>query len=303
MKSPKKPTVTIGICAYNEAANIGLLLQDIAHFKPEGVIIKKVHLVSDGSSDATVKIARHSSLKNLYISDRRQRKGLAASTNLLLKKCNTDVLILINADIRILDPKFVQKLTKSIADGKADLTSCNLIPSKGLNRLEKTLIASMAFKTQLYESHKNGHNVYTCHGSARALSKKLYSTLRFPHSVGEDAYSYLFTLSHGLKYRYVKNTEVVYKEPSTVKDYLKQSVRFKQSQSQFIQEFGPELVKDSYTLPLSLIIKVFFQHFLKTPMELVFYISLTTYSKLKSMQHRRISNTWEIANSSKQINT
>ena len=61
----KKPTVTIGIPAYNEEANIKNLLDSILSQIQNNFIIDEIIVVSDGSSDKTADIVR--SLNNSLI--------------------------------------------------------------------------------------------------------------------------------------------------------------------------------------------------------------------------------------------
>jgi glycosyltransferase involved in cell wall biosynthesis len=301
MPKRRLPTVTVGICAYNEAANIGFLLQDIAQQIDKKFTLEKIHLISDGSSDDTVTIAKNSGLKKLKISNLKKRNGLAKSSNYLMSQTTSDILVLLNADIRLPHREFIERIITPIAAAEFDLTSCNLVAAPAQNLLEKILINSMEIKTKVFESYKKGRNVYTCHGVARALSRPLYMKLRFPHSVGEDAYSYLFALKNKFRYFYVKNTYVIYKEPSRLKDYFNQSTRYYQSKMQFETEFGKAYLKKTYLLPKGLLLKAIFTGFIKKPTLLTLYYLLTVSRNLLKVRSLPISNQWEIATTSKHI--
>ena len=58
MNNTRKPTVTIGIPAYNESANIGRLINDVLGQKQNHFRLAKIIVVSDCSSDATVSIVK-----------------------------------------------------------------------------------------------------------------------------------------------------------------------------------------------------------------------------------------------------
>ena len=77
-----KSTLTIGIPAYNEEANIGLLLNDITLQKNRNYILKEIIVVSDGSTDSTVKKVEQASIQSIKLIINKKRTGLANVQNL-----------------------------------------------------------------------------------------------------------------------------------------------------------------------------------------------------------------------------
>jgi len=80
-----KSTLTIGIPAYNEEANIGLLLNDITLQKNRNYILKEIIVVSDGSTDSTVKKVEQASIQSIKLIINKKRTGLANVQNPLQK--------------------------------------------------------------------------------------------------------------------------------------------------------------------------------------------------------------------------
>ena len=107
----------------------------------------------------------------------------------------------------------------------------------------------MDIKRKTVESINNGVNVYTCCGLARAFSKKLYSTMRFETSIGEDAFSYFYVIINLFSYQYVKNTSVFYKTSSEFTQHQRQTLRFFESQKIMKKRFGEGRVTDEHTIP------------------------------------------------------
>src|SRR3989338_10835968 len=102
-------TITIGIPAYNEEQNIGNLLKSVFSQKEDGYLLKEIIVISDGSTDKTIDIAKKfSSDKRLKILDYSQRKGKSYRVNALLKSLKNEVLITIDSD-SILKDEFVIK--------------------------------------------------------------------------------------------------------------------------------------------------------------------------------------------------
>jgi len=124
MNKIKQTAITIGIPALNEEFNIGALLDSLLKQKQEGFCIKKIIISSDGSTDNTVSIVNSYKDRRVKVIDNKVRKGVAVRQNQLIDHANTDILVLLDADITVADPKFLKKLIAPIKAGKADLCSC-----------------------------------------------------------------------------------------------------------------------------------------------------------------------------------
>ncbi len=294
-------TITVGIPAYNEESNIGFLIKDLLNQNQTKYSLEKIIVSSDGSTDGTSKVVRGFKNRTIILFDNKKREGLAAGQNRIIKNANSDVLVLLDADIRIRDPRFLEKLISPVASGKADLTAPYVKEVNPITFLEKVLFISTQVKNLAYEEFKKGDNVYTCHGQARAFSKKLYKKIRFPSSIGVDAYSYFYCLSKGFKYKYIKYVSVFYKLPDNFKDHERQSVRFFQSQRFLSKKFNKKFVISEYSIPQNLLFKSVLTYLMKQPVYTVLYILIVTYLKFKSYFSKRIINFWDISTSSKKL--
>lgn len=293
-----KITVTVGIPAYNEEANLTYLLEDLLDQKEKRVKLKKIIVYSDGSTDRTIEQVNKIKDSRLEIIQERIRKGQAYAQNQIIKKTSSDILVLLNADIVIKDRLFLEKLVHPIVAKKADLTSAKVQELYPVTFIQKLLDLSMKFKKYTFESYKKGDNIYTCHGRARGFSRRLYKSIFFKHSGGEDAFSYLFCKFHRFSYTFVKDAEVFYKLPSNFSDHERQSLRFYRSQEYLSQEFNKNFVRSEYRLPQSLVLKSILK-FLSTNPLIVVYFFLTSIMKIKSLLKRQLNETWDISVSSK----
>ena len=295
------PTVTVGIPAYNEAANIKYLLENILSQHEIGFFLDKIIVNSDGSDDDTVALASSIDDCRIQVIDDRKRKGQAARQNEIIRSTETDILVLLNADI-ILDGRyFLKEIIRPLLEGKAEFTSSNMLAVKTRTFVEKMLSMSIEFKNRIFEHWKNGNNLYTCHGAARAFSRAYYGHFHFEESVGEDAYSYFFGIEYGHRYAYVRDAVARIKLPETLTDHFKQSGRFFNSQTRFIKEFGLARIEVEYSLPKMLLFKSSIVSFLSHPILFTAYVIVTTASQWKAGFQKPIGQTWEIATSSKQL--
>jgi glycosyltransferase involved in cell wall biosynthesis len=298
-----KPTLTIGIPAFNEEANVGYLLNDLKKQKIKLSRLKEIIIVSDGSTDNTVREARQVKILRgveLVVVQHKVRKGRAERQNEIMKITNSEVLVLLDADVMLKKNDFIDQLIKPIIFHKAELTSARVREIDEKAFFGKVLQASMEFKRSLFEKVRKGHNLYTCHGRARAFAKVLYKQITFRESVGEDAYSYLYAVSCGFNYQFVKNAEVFYKLPASFNDHEKQSIRFFNTQKMFEQEFGKDFVLKENYLSTIFIFKHFMGEIFKNPY-LFIYVLIATYLKIKSVFKKSFTNEWAISNSSKNI--
>lgn len=294
-----KVRVTIGIPAYNEEANIKYLLEDLLVQNTSGFTLEKILVYSDGSTDKTGSIVRRFSNNCVSVIDNEKRQGLANAQNKIFKKSNSDILVLLNADIMIKDRNYLKKLILPIIEDKADLTCGEMEELRSPTFIGEVLNTSMKFKKAVFENYKNGNNIYTCHGTARAFSNKLYKKIEFKDSVGEDAYSYLYAAFNNYKYSYVSSAKSFYRLPTNLKDHERQSIRFIQSKKRFVKEFGKNFVLSTYSLPASIFAVFALKYVIRNPLHMSFYVGIYCVLKLKSFLVPAINDKWEMSTSSK----
>ena len=296
----KKHTVTIGIPAYNEEQNIGHLLdclinQDKANFQLDKIIVS-----SDNSNDDTVKISKKYKHGKVKVIDNKVRLGQAGRQNQIISQTSSDILVLLNSDILIEGDDYIWKLIQPIVENGADLTSSNLKAMPPKSFVGKMLNITLDLRNSIYEKHKSGQNIYTCHGAARSFSRKFYKKFVFESSTAEDAFSYLFCISSGHKYQYVSSAVAYIRWPETLKDHYNQSLRFFQSKEILYKSFGINAISDEYRLPKSQILSAIIRFFLSHPIEAVAYTSIFLYSAISSLFVKPV-NTWKVSGSSKKL--
>lgn len=303
MNARSLPTVTVGIPAYNEEANIGYLLEDLLRQREEGFVLEKIIVSSDGSSDGTVPIARQYAGDKVVVLDNKDRKGRAARQNEIFSMATSDVVVLVDADVILYRHDFLKQVVKPIAGG-SDLVASEIDPLPPKTMVEGALYASMLVKNLAFRLWRKGNNIYTCTGVGRAFSRRFYSGLRVTDSVGEDAYSYLACLHRGFSYAYAREARIGIRLPDNIRDHERQSFRFHDSQKRFYREFGRDRVLREYALPRYILSFASVSVFLERPFSFLLYIGITGWLSIKfRFQSKTVSDTWEIAQSSKVLRT
>jgi len=297
----KKRRLAIGIPSYNEEANIGHLLADLARQELENFELEEIIVYCDGCTDGTVRAVGYSGVKGAKAIVGESRQGVGHGLNTIMSTTNADVLVILNADIMIKDPQFLEKIAGPILKRHADLTSVSPIELRAKGFLEEVLDLSNRIKKDIFESYRDGNNVYTCHGQARAFSKRLYKELVVRSNIGEDAYSYFFCLKNGYRYSFVADTHVYYKLPSKIRDHFRQSTRFFDSKRELRNYFDADLLSSQYVLPVSLVFSEALKYLLRYPVQVVSYVALTLAIKVFSLFRPQTKDLWEASTSTKNL--
>ena len=299
----KKPTITIGIPAYNEKQNIGHLLNSLISQNTSSGDLSKILVVSDASTDKTVEIVKSFSDPRIEIIQKEKREGAYKAQNMIVELTNSDILIMLNADILPAGTNFLEELIKPIlADAKVGIVCGEMVAAKPRTFFEKIMINSYEIKKNIYNKINQGHNLYNCVGVARAFSKNLYKKIKWPEDLPEDAYSYFTCISNGFEFIYNPKAKLIFRTPSNFKDHMKQSTRFFGGQAKMTNLFGKEIAEKEYGIPSLTIAGSIIIFLIKAPILTVFYLAIMVYIKLflsKSYQAK-----WQIAMSTKEgINT
>lgn len=296
----KQMSISICIPAYNEEANIQLLLSDLMSQRMKNAVINQIIVASDGSTDNTTQLIRNAFGKKVKVLEERSRKGIAFTQNHLLAEATGDICVLLNADIRIFDHRFIEKLVNPIVHKNADFSSASICEFSSRTWFEEILLISMQLKEKLFLYWKKANNIYTCHGPARAFRKNLYKTIHFPIDGGEDMYSYLFSVSHSYTYKYVKEAKVYYRLPYSFFDHLKQSTRYMNAKNEYIKFFLPRLVNEEMNIPIWIYIKVARRNtifLIKNFPMLTLYLFVLLLVNIIFFIRKNQCQTWDVASS------
>ena len=121
--------ISIGICAYNEEANIGKLLKSLQQQKTILADIKEIIVVSSGCTDKTNEITE-SFCKNdsrIVLIKERERKGKASAVDLFLEQAKGDICILESADT-ITSENTIEQLCLPFLDENVGIVGAHPVP-------------------------------------------------------------------------------------------------------------------------------------------------------------------------------
>ena len=294
-----KPTLTIGIPAYNEEKNIGSLIRAILAEPIVTAQLKEIIVVSDASIDRTDAIVREIKDRRVRLIRNETRRGNGGSQEAIMAETKTDILVLLDADILPVPGSIDLLIAPLIADKHIGLVSGRIIPAGPRTFVERVLAEMHLFKNRLFLSLPR-QNVYLCFGPARAFSKEFYSVFTYIDNCPTDALSYFAVLKAGLGFAYAHEARFIFRCPSTLGDHAKQSLRFAASRQSLEQIFGKAEVDEAYRLPLKTLLPALAQELLIHPVLLVSYAAMNQAIRWR-YEPSRYSSRWEMAATSKQL--
>ncbi len=298
-KMNKKISVTVGIPAYNEEKNIKNAINSVLAQKHSNFNIEKIIVISDGSSDKTIRTVKLLKNNLLKIINGKVRKGKPYRLNQVFNLATSEILVLLDADCVLEQNAISNMVTKFIDKNDVALVSGNAVPVDSNSLIPRIIKTGVQINKSASEIWNKGKNVYTFRGSFLGIRKSLYKNVVIPPSPGTDAYLFFSAMKNKYEVNFSKKSIVYYRLPEALIGHIRQSSRFILSQSSMYLLFGEE-AKIQYNLPKSILIKELFKVFLVNPIYTALFIVLRIVIKINSkIRKRKISGVWEIANSTK----
>jgi biofilm PGA synthesis N-glycosyltransferase PgaC len=217
---PQSPSLrcSVGIMAYNEVQNVGLLLEALrAQRLPEAVIEEIVVVASgctDGTEDVVRRHARCDGRIRLLVQERRE--GKASAINLFLREARGDVVVLESADT-LPTPDTFANLLAPFSDPAVGMTG-------GRPRPVDTRSTIMGYSS---------HFLWSMHHTLAQHTPKLGELVAFRRVVGaipvetavDEAAIEALVCTAGYRIRYAGDAIVFNKGPECLRDYLVQRRR------------------------------------------------------------------------------
>lgn len=302
-KEVKDLSVTIAICALNEEANIGKLLESIMIQREEDYKLERIWVISDGSTDKTVEIAK-SFGKKVEVTDYKERIGKSSRLNEIYTGVTSEIVVQPDADVILANPYVIRDLLLPFQEGKKiGMTGGNTIPLPAETFLEKAVNCTLEVYVPFRKTLKGGNNILSATGRLLALRKEVYRNIKVPKdTIANDGFVYFCTITQGYLYRYAKTADVYFRSPQTLKDHISQNTRFSATHTWMKQFFPPELVEDEYHVPTIPFYIGMFKQFVKHPILSGYIFIINKYCALRAViLRKKINAIWDIVYSTKRL--
>lgn len=298
----EKVSLSVGIPAYNEGANINRLIHSVFEQNRSNFYLEKIYVVSDGSEDDTVEKVKLLSKKhsNLQIYSDGIRKGKAARLNEIYRRNKSELLLTLDGDVMLGTQDTISLLVgRMMKEKRLNVVAGNLIPLK-----------PRAFKAQIiYQNHimwnsiryaigKTNH-ISNLYGSVSLLRSQFAKKVSYPTNLtGDEEFLYLKSYKNG-GFDFVKDAIVFYKTPKSFAEFSNQGRRYKNERFSLTPIFGNETLA-LHIIPLKAKIKGVLSSFISNPILTSFALAYNFYMKvtpfLDDFTHTGI---WEMATSTK----
>jgi len=210
--------LSLGICAYNEAENIGRLLQALIIQELKSASILEMIVVASGCTDGTENLVKEFAVKDkrIILISEPERKGKASAVNAFLKLAKGGACVLISADT-LPEKNALEELVKPLLEKNIGMSGGHPVPvnPKG------TFTGFLA------------HFMWELHHEIALTEPKLGEMVAFKNIVkeipGESAVDEASIEAKiremGLDIKYCPLAVVYNKGPETLSDFIKQRRR------------------------------------------------------------------------------
>jgi len=269
----ERPSVTVGISAFNEGKNIRKIVNQILMQNENGWRLREVIVMSDGSSDNTVSEVQKINDERVKIFEDHKRFGKSYRINQILKKSKGEITVLFDGDIKIGNEAVISSLVEKFREENVMVVGGNTKPFTPKTFFEKAVYSTFLVFEDSRMRIKNGNNIFGCTGGCMAIRKRFAKQIEIPSVINDDDFIYFSCIKAGFEFRHASDAEAYYKLPKTLKDYLKQVFRSDPHavSQNFTQYFG-NLVKDEYKRPLPFYMHSILKSFIKNPIGVTYMI-------------------------------
>ncbi len=279
-------------------------MESVLRQKEIGFKLEKILVVSDGSKDNTVKLAKSLKHKKIEVIAYLKRIGKSSRYNKIYKSLTTDILIQSDADVVLSGQYVLSNVIRPLIKHKAVvLTSGNSKPVASKTFTEFAVNKTVEAYQEMRTSLRGGHNIFCVTGELLASKKEFVKKIVIPVTmIADDTYMYLKCISKGYKFRFVPSAVIKFRSVQTLPDQIRQNTRFESAQLRFKKYFPSELVDREYYVPSALLWSCRFKQFIQYPIHSLYIYAVNTYCRLRSRSvESKLDAQWSIAGTTKRF--
>lgn len=272
----KMINVTVGIPAHNEEKTLGYLLQDVLTQESHNHVVTEIIIMCDGCTDRTADVARKigETDKRIVVIDDGKRCGKTGRLNQIYRRVKSDIVITLDADIRIRKNTFDALAREFINDASISLAVASPNPHPVKSTAGICFWSADTMWGEIRESYRNGANVHSVYGQVCALSHSFAQNIVFPKNLASDVgYLYIKALEYG-KFSYVKEALYDYYSVGTLEDFRRQGTRAITAEKDLELYFPAYTISETYTIPLGAKITGILKSIVKHPLHTIVGLSV-----------------------------
>ena len=303
MSENKKYKISVGIPTYEASSSLVAVLHSIYN-QTAWDQIAEVILVVDGNNHVSNDILQKIANPKLKLSYYSRQEGQSTRINNIVQAATGDLLVLTNDDV-VLKSDAIEKMLQSWQETGAGLLAGRVVPLPAQSHVEKILEIQNKLTYKIVEMINGENNYLACNGRLIALSSNFAKTLNLPGKLkNNDAYIYVTSKIQNIKFIYVPDAICYFRNPSRLKEYFKQSIKFQNSLADNNRFFTSD-ISGYYQTPKHILAKAFLSVFINNPVKSSVYLMLKFYAWALSIFRKKTvvnqSGIWETDKSTKII--
>ena len=246
-------TVDVAIPVLNEGSCIGDLLDDVVMAKEDDRFqIQYIYVISDSSTDQTDDIVQQFATHDhrVKLIRKQERKGKQDSINLAFSVTNADVLVLIDADVRLAGEHSILKLVQYFRDCRTALVQGGLVrvcPGLSLNPAKQAGYFDWILVDRI--KRQKDMSWWSIDGRVMALSRDFYQQLSLPLYLADDQFIFYSCIQQRRKFVWAEDAIFYYGPSISVADFSHQWSRYFFYTKQSRQYFGKGLIAKEMSVP------------------------------------------------------
>ena len=262
-----KPTVTVGIAAYNEDRNIEYLLKKLLSQNEANYVLKSIVVISDASSDNTDSIVKYIKDERVALIRNKTRKGQNYSQNYIFKIAESDIVVLFEADTCPKDGMYIMQLIEPII-GKQKFEYAQGVPEaiEARTIIEKILFHKIDIFNKLAKGNMSDDKLFISGLGGRAFSKKLYKRFKWPKNTPDDMYCFQWCKRNNIKICLQHAAICNFRLPQNLKDHLIKMNKVVNGENKLNKYFPKNKYAENYKVPSHIMIKYLLYLLFKNPL-------------------------------------
>ena len=278
-------TVDVVIPAFNEGSCIEGVLHDVVMARRDDWFqIQNIYVISDASTDQTDDIVQQMAARDRRVKLIREpeRKGKHASINLAFSITDADVIVFIDADVRLASEDSITKLVQHFLDGNVAVVQGGLVrprPGFTLNPAKQATYFDWLLVDRI--RRRKAISWWSIDGRVMALSRDFYQRLVLLPSLADDQFIFYSCIQQGYQFIWADNAIFYYGPPESIADFSHQWSRYFFYTSKSRQYFGKDLIDGDMSVPG--LWRTILSTFLRHPLCGLAWVLCYTISKVEFM--------------------
>jgi len=296
--------ISVYIPAYNEANNIANILSDIYVQRLASTSLEHVTVVCDGCTDNTVHVLKacQKQMPSLRVINHKQRLGKLARLNEIFRNNKSDLLIILDADIRLVGRDVFSTLTAPLKPGtRVAMVAANEVPVPPHSWMSRVIYRSFTNWDHVCAAVPAMDTIHSFGGAATAYRGEFARTLSIPKGALEERlYLYLAAKKYG-RYVFMPQAQILYRPVSTWREWIGLTHRAFGEDDTVIEQMFRVKTTDVLHIPTKYKVAGLTKACIEDPVFALLGLLLNwlmAHYKNESRVDRQ--GTWEYANSTKQ---